>query len=71
MSRFDWSTAPTVFVSATQCPKCGATRYTRSRTNNNGDGSVTKHCRCNACGERFKVCVETSPVSGIDVTWGS
>jgi len=69
MSKIYWSTAPTVFIVAPACPHCGSDDLHRSRTDDNGDGSKTRFCSCVSCGGRFKLVVESAPVSGLDVVW--
>ena len=68
-TRNDWHKTPIVFVVAPCCPYCGCDKWDRSRTDSNGDGSVTRYCRCRECEKRFKICIEQSPVSGVDVVW--
>jgi DNA-directed RNA polymerase subunit M/transcription elongation factor TFIIS len=71
MNRVDWSQQPTVFIVAACCPHCGAVEHDRSRTDDNGDGSVTRFCKCRICGGRFKLVVETSPDPGELAVWPS
>lgn len=42
-----------------QCAKCGDTRLTRyGGSSDNGDGSVWRYVRCEACGQRQIVVLE-------------
>lgn len=38
-----------------QCPRCHSTRLLAQRTTRHGDGSFTRHCRCEGCGARVYV----------------
>lgn len=56
--RIDWSAVPMVFVERPRCPACGAYSHRRDRTVKNGDESLTRHVRCNACRSAYKIIVE-------------
>lgn len=59
-----WSSTPIAFVTVPSpppmpgCPFCQSRQRRRTRTDNNGDGSVTQKCTCLQCGERYRVCCE-------------
>ena len=53
-----WTDAPCITVVAPACPICRALRPIIVRTEQNGDGSVTRKSVCRRCSERFKIVVE-------------
>lgn len=67
-TRFDWSTAPTVYVMRPACPYCGSESYRKLRTNAVADGDREKQCQCLACNERYQIRLD-SPALGQDVRW--
>ena len=42
-----------VFVSRPKCPLCGATKLKTLRTQQQGDGTISRRTLCLACGHRF------------------
>jgi hypothetical protein len=54
----DWSAVPTVVTTAPHCPECFALRPMVTRTDQNGDGTVTRKCICRECSLAFKIAVE-------------
>lgn len=61
-----WLTAPIVFVVAPACPLCRAPRPIVVRSEQNGDGSVTRKAICRQCSTRFKICVELPEIGNHD-----
>lgn len=65
-----WIGVPYVFVIVPEpppivCPCCESTETPiYVRTDQNGDGSVTRRSICRSCSERFKLVVETVPATG-------
>lgn len=53
-----WSDAPIVFITIAVCPGCGSTQHKLFRTEQNGDGTVTRKAVCTDCGARFKIIPE-------------
>jgi hypothetical protein len=47
----------TVVVRRPRCPSCTSTEYTTMRSDDNGDGTRTRHQKCR-CGFRFRVLIE-------------
>jgi hypothetical protein len=60
--RVDWVSAPIVFITMPTCSKCGSPRYSKVRTEANGDSSRTRKVFCRDCGEPFKICIEAPEV---------
>lgn len=65
-----WQDAPLVFVVAPHCPRCLAPRPIIIRSEQGGDGSVSRRCVCRSCSSRFVVVIELPgdglPESGRD-----
>ena len=55
-----WDEVECVFIEAVACPHCGSTKPITVRSEQNGDGSVTRKSICRRCSRRFKVVVEIS-----------
>ncbi len=55
-----WDQVECVFVEGISCPHCGATKPITVRSEQNGDGSITRKSICRRCSRRFKVVVEFS-----------
>jgi len=62
MAIESWIDVPTVFIVAPSCPRCGALRPITIRSEQNGDGSVTRKAVCRRCSSRFKIVVEVEPL---------
>ncbi len=56
--RIDWSTVEVVFVTRPQCPHCHALEYVTTKSEPNGDGTVTRKAICRTCSQPFKISVE-------------
>ncbi len=54
----DWARQLTVFVELPACPFCGSLRPILIRSEQNGDGSVTRKAICRRCSKPFKICAE-------------
>lgn len=53
-----WQDAPLVFITAPHCPRCLAPRPIIIRSEQGGDGSVSRRCVCRSCSSRFVLVVE-------------
>jgi hypothetical protein len=58
MARESWVDVPLVTVIAPACPWCRALKPIPVRSEQNGDGSVTRRCVCRECSKRFKLLIE-------------
>ena len=47
-----------LFWKRPRCPSCQSVRLLANRSENNGDGTVTRHVRCADCGERLRLVLE-------------
>ena len=47
-----------VFITRPRCPSCGGTRLLTYKTRHGGDGTTTRHTRCEACGRRVHLVLE-------------
>jgi hypothetical protein len=56
--RESWADAPMVVITLPGCPWCGAVKPILVRSEDNGDGSVTRKVICRQCSGRFKIVVE-------------
>jgi hypothetical protein len=56
--RKSWANVPRVFITLPGCPFCGAVRPILTKSDDNGDGSVTRKVICRQCSGRFKIVVE-------------
>jgi len=65
-NNIDWATADSITIYRPACPRCLAEEYEKLRTDDNGDGSHTRKVRCRACGNNFKIIVESLPDLGKD-----
>lgn len=65
MSTSTWADCPLVFVSAVACPYCRSTRPITIRSEQGGDGSVTRKSICRACSERFIAVIEPPDVDDL------
>lgn len=61
--REAWADAPTASIIAPHCPLCLALRPIIVRSEQNGDGSVTRKAVCRECSQRIKIVVEL-PIFG-------
>ena len=61
-----WSDVPCIFVEAPACPMCRMVRPIIIRSEQNGDGSVTRKAVCRRCSARFKIVVELPEIGKQD-----
>ena len=47
-----------VFISRARCPLCSSDDLHTRKTENNGDGSITRDTKCRGCKHHFSVIVE-------------
>lgn len=45
-------------VQRPRCPNCGSSRLLAYKTRHGGDGTTTRHTRCEACGRRVHLVFE-------------
>lgn len=62
-ARRSWADAPVLSVVRAHCVHCGSEDLYVTKSENNGDGSVTRKAVCKECSGLTKICVEM-PESG-------
>lgn len=59
-----WRGVPRVAVPMIACPYCHSTRPRTERSEQGGDGSVSRRCTCRRCAERFIAILEPPNLDG-------
>ena len=59
-----WRNVELVFVFTPTCPHCGSGDYITTRSDQNGDNTVTRKAICRDCSKPFKIVAEPLPKNG-------